>query len=111
MTIIHLVCPKCRNQDTRDETNLDASNEISCSACGFSELPTAFELPKDYETKSRQFVKIGIIVLAVIVFAFLGLSVIALAAFYVPIIIAVVIGVMLYRRWSEKNAGIKRPQK
>jgi hypothetical protein len=98
MTVIHLVCPKCRNPDAHEESDIDTSKEITCSACGFSELPTVFELAKRHETKSRQLTKIGIIIVAVIVFAFLGLSVIALAAFYVPIIIIAVIVLVLYRR-------------
>ena len=103
MTIIHLVCPKCRHLDVYDESNIDTSNPISCATCGFSELPTAFELPKNNEPKSKQFAKIGIIIIAVILFAFLGLSVIALATFFVPIIIAAVIVVVLYSRWKEKK--------
>lgn len=105
MTIIQLVCPKCRKQDVYDESNINISKEISCSACGFSELPTAFESPKNNEPKSRQFAKIGIILVAVVLFAFLGLSVIALAAFFVPIVIAAVVGIMLYRRWKGKEQG------
>ena len=99
------MCPKCSNQDRYEKSDLDLSKEITCSACGFSELPTAFELAKDHEKKSWQLAKIGIIVLVGIGFAFVGLSVIALAAFYAPIIVAVVIIVILYRRWKEKKAG------
>ena len=77
---------------------------IPCSACGFSELPTTFELANDDEKKIWQLTKITFIVLARIVFIFIGLSVIILAAFYAPIIIAVVIVVILYRRWKEKKA-------
>lgn len=107
MTIIHLVCPKCRNQDAYENSDLDVSKEITCSACGFSELPTGFELARAHEKKSWLFVKIAIIVLAGIAFSLVGLSVIALAAFYAPIIIAVVIAVILYRRWKERKPGIK----
>lgn len=66
-------------------------------------MPMAFELAKDSETKNWQFAKITIIVLAGIAFIFLGLSVITLAAFYAPIIIAVVILIVLYERWKEKK--------
>lgn len=103
MTIVRLVCPQCRNQDAHEKSDIDTSKEITCSVCGFSELPTAFELAKDTETKSRQFAKIGIIIVAVIIFAFIGLSVIALAAFYVPIIIVAIIIAVLYKRWKEKK--------
>ncbi|MGI0013161.1 MAG: hypothetical protein ACREBU_06940 [Nitrososphaera sp.] len=105
MTIIRLVCPQCRNQDAYEERNLDASKEITCSACGFSELPTTFELAKGYEKKSWLFAKIIIILLAGIAFSLVGFSVIALAAFFVPVIIAAVIFIILYRRWKEKKAS------
>lgn len=107
MTVINLVCPKCRNQGAYEERNIDTSKEIRCSACGFSELPTAFELPKGNETKSKLLLKIGLIILAGIAFTTVGLFVIALAAFFVPIIIAGVIVVLLYRRWKEKSSGQK----
>lgn len=104
MTFIHLVCPQCRNHDVYDVRNLDTSKEITCSACGFSELPTAFELAKGHEKTSWRVGKIAIIILAGIAFSLVGLSVIALAAFFVPIIIAAVISVILYTRWKEKKA-------
>ena len=103
----HLVCPKCRHEDAYDELNLDFSKEISCSACGFSELPTAFELAKKRESKSWFIVKIVIIVLAGIAFSLVGLSVIALSAFFVPIIIAVVILILVHRKWKEHDAKVK----
>lgn len=68
----------------------------------------AFELAKEYEKKSWQFAKIAIIVIVGIAFVLVGLSVIALAAFFVPIIIAAVVFIILYRRWKEKKAGIKK---
>ena len=102
MTIV-LVCPQCRNQNAYEERNLDTSKEITCSACGYSELPTSFELSKGNEKKSWLVVKIMIIILVGIVFAF-SWPFIALAAFYVPIIIAPVIVILLYRRWKEKQA-------
>jgi Zn ribbon nucleic-acid-binding protein len=102
MTFVHLICPQCRNQDEYDERNLDASKEIACSSCGFSELPTEFELAKDHESKSWQFVKFTIIGLALIAFIFFGLSTIALGAFFVPIIVAAVIVILAYRRCKEK---------
>ena len=105
MTFVHLICPQCRNQNDYEERNLDTSKEITCSACGFSELPTAFELAKDHGTKSWQAVKFAIIGLALIAFVFVGLPTIALAAFLVPIIVAAVIIVLAYRRWKEKKAN------
>lgn len=104
MTIVHLVCPKCKNQDAYETDDLDASKEITCTACGFSELFGAFELARKPESKSWQIVKIVIIVLAGIAFVLVGLSVIALSAFFVPIVIAVVIFVLLYGRWKQKKA-------
>lgn len=104
MTTVHLVCPQCRNQNEYEERNLDTSKKVTCSACGFSELPTAFELAKDHGTKSWQVAKIAIIILALTAFVFFGLSLIVLAAFYVPIIIVPVIVVLAYRRWKEKKA-------
>jgi Zn ribbon nucleic-acid-binding protein len=103
MAIVHLVCPKCRHQDAYEKNELDTSTEITCSRCGFSELPTGFELAKRYEKKSWQIAKIGIIILAGIAFVLVGLPVIALAAFFVPIIIAAVVFVILYRRWKQKS--------
>lgn len=103
MTIVHLVCPKCRKRDAYEERNLDTSKEITCTACGFSELPTAFELPKGDEKTSWGIVRIVIIILAGIGFVFVGLSLIVLAAFFVPIIIAAVIAILFYRRWKEKQ--------
>ena len=105
MTIVHLVCPQCRHQDAYEERNVDTSSEITCSACGFSELPTAFELAKEHGKKGWQIVKIIIIILVGIAFALIGLSVIALAAFYVPIIVAAVVLVLLYRRWKEAEVN------
>ncbi len=103
MTIVHLVCPQCKHQDAYEERNIDASTEITCSACGFSESPTSFELVKSREKKSWLIVKIMIIVLAGIGFSLVGLSVIALAAFFVPIVIVAVIVVLLYRRWKQSH--------
>ena len=108
LTFIHLVCPQCRHQDVYEERNLDASKEIACSACGFSGQPTTFELPKTNEKKSSQLTKIIIIILAGIAFVSVGLAVITLAAFFVPIIIAAVIFIVLYRRWKEKEAKTSR---
>ena len=110
MTIVHLVCPQCRHQDAYEERNVDTSSEITCSACGFSELPTAFELAKEHGKKDWQIIKVVIIILAGIAFALIGLSVIALAAFYVPIIIVAVVLVALYRKWKDAEArgsGVK----
>lgn len=103
MTIV-LVCPKCRNHDKYENNDLDASKEITCCACGFSELPTAFELAKSREKKSWQVAKIVIIIVAGIAFSLVGLFVIALAAFFVPIVIAAVIVVILYQRWKAKKS-------
>lgn len=105
--MIRLVCPQCRHQDAYEERNLDTYKEITCSGCGFSELPTAFELARGYEKKSWLITKIVIMVLAGIAFSLVGLSVISLAAFFVPIIIVAVIFVILYRRWKEKKASRK----
>lgn len=104
MTIVHLACPQCRNQNDYEEWNLDSSKEITCSACGFSELPTAFELARDHGTKSWQAIKFTIIGLGIIAFVFVGLPIIATAAFYVPVIIVAVIVILTYRRWKEKKA-------
>lgn len=103
LTIV-LVCPQCRNEQAYENSELDTSKEISCSACGFSDLPTAFELARKHEKKSWQITKIVIIVLVGIAFALVGLSIITLAAFYLPLILVPVIVVLLYRRWTEKQA-------
>lgn len=108
MDRVRLVCPQCRKQVGYDKSELDTSKELTCSACGFSELPTSFELAKDNETKSWQIAKISIIVIVGIAFVLVGLFVIALAAFFVPIIIVAVIFIMLYRRWKEKEMGTKK---
>src|SRR5438093_371949 len=101
MTIIHLVCPQCRNQNAYEEANIDVSNDITCSACGYSGLPTSFELPKGHPKTSWQIAKIVIITLVGIGFLFGGLTVLVSALFSPPIIIAVVIVIILYRRWKE----------
>lgn len=103
MDRVHLICPKCKKQEGYDKSELDISKELTCTACGFSELPTSFELAKDNETKSWQMAKISIIVIVGIAFVLVGIFVIALAAFFVPIIIVAVIFVMLYRRWGQRN--------
>jgi Zn ribbon nucleic-acid-binding protein len=103
MTLVHLVCPKCRNQDSYEKDNIDTSKEITCSACGFSDLPMSFELAKTQEKRSWQITKIGIMVIAGIAFVLVGLSVIVLAAFFVPVIIGAVILILLYGRWKDKK--------
>lgn len=73
-------------------------------------MPTAFELAKEHGKKDWQIIKVVIIILAGIAFALIGLSVIALAAFYVPIIIVAVVLVALYRKWKDAEArgsGVK----
>ena len=74
MTIINLVCPQCRNKNGYEERNIDTSKEITCSACGFSELPTKFELARGDERTTWQAWKIFIIVLVGIGFLFGGLN-------------------------------------
>lgn len=51
MDRVHLICPKCKKQEGYDKSELDISKELTCTACGFSELPTSFELAKDNETR------------------------------------------------------------
>lgn len=63
-----------------------------------------FELAISHEKKSWQIAKIVIIIVAGIAFGFVGLFVIALAAFFVPIVIAAVIVLLLYRRWKESDS-------
>ena len=104
MTIVRLVCPQCRNQDDYDERNLDTSKEVTCSSCGFSELPTSFEIAKDQGSKRWQITKLIIIGLALVAFALVGLSLIVTAAFYVPVIIVAVIVILACRRRKEKDA-------
>lgn len=67
-------------------------------------MPTAFELAKEHGNKEWQIVKVVIIILVGIAFALIGLSVIALAAFYVPIILVAVVLVALYKRWKDAEA-------
>lgn len=102
MTIV-LICPQCRNEKAYDNSELDTSKEIACSRCGFSGLPTSFELTKQDENKSWLFAKIVIIILIGIVFVFTWLYVITLAAFSL-IILVPVIAVLAYRSWKEKQA-------
>jgi len=105
MTSVNLVCPKCRHQDAYEKNELDTSTEITCSRCGFSELPMGFELAIGHEKKSWQIAKIVIIIVAGIAFGLVGLFVIALAAFFVPIVIAAVIVILLYNKWKESEAS------
>lgn len=101
MTIIHLFCPKCRNQQGYENNDIDTSKEITCSRCGFSDLPTGFELAKKHETKSWLIAKIVIIILAGIAFALTWPFLITLA---LPLTVAAVIVILLYTRWKEKQA-------
>jgi predicted nucleic-acid-binding Zn-ribbon protein len=100
---IYLNCPKCRFQIAYEKSELDTSMEITCSRCGYSELPTAFQSSQVQEKKSWQVAKIVIIVIVGIAFSLVGIFVIALAAFLVPVIIAAVIFVLLYQRWKARN--------
>ena len=105
ITMVDLVCPQCRQQRRYEERSIDTSSKITCSACGFSELPTGFELALRQEKKRWQITKIAIIILVGVLFVTVGLFVIALAAFYLPLIIAAVILVMIYQRWRERNVN------
>ena len=107
MTLIRLVCPNCSHMSGYENSDIDASNAIVCSACGFSELPTAFELAREPESIEKILVKVVLIMLAGIVFTLVGLSVIALAAFYVPIIVAAVIAIVVYRKWKSRPAQLR----
>lgn len=74
-------------------------------------MPTAFELAKEHGNKGWQITKVVIIILVGIAFALIGLSVIVLAAFYVPVIIVAVVIVALYKKWKDsevKGSGFKR---
>jgi hypothetical protein len=102
MTIL-LTCPKCNHEAVYEERNIDNSKEITCSVCGFSDLPTTYSLARNEENKSWQIVKIIIIILAGLAFVFVGLSIIVMAAFYVPIILVAVIIILLYSRWKENK--------
>lgn len=104
MTAISLVCPNCRNQETYENNDLDMSKEITCSACGFSELPTAFELPNRRESKNRLILKIVIIILAGIVFVSIGLSLIVMLVWAAPFLAAALIVAKMYQRTKNKNA-------
>lgn len=104
MAVIRLVCPNCSHQDNYENSDIDASEEIACSACGYSELPTGFMLARKAESREKILVKIILIILAGIVFSLIGLSVIAMAAFYLPLIVAAVIAVLAYRKWKSKSA-------
>lgn len=107
VTLIRLVCPNCRHPDVYENSDIDASNAIACSACGHSELPTAFELAREPESREKILVKVILIILAGIVFTLVGLSVIALAAFYVPVIVAAVIAIVVYRKWKSRPAQLR----
>jgi hypothetical protein len=102
--VIHLVCPQCRHDDAYEQGSIDFSKELICSACGFSGAPTSFELAKDRENKAWEAGKLVIILVVGIGFAFFGLSIIVSSVFYIPIIIAVVLPILWYRRWRKKNA-------
>ena len=109
MTIIRLECPQCKHQDAYDNENIDMSKEVACSGCGFSGLPTSFELPKSNEPKGWQITKIVLAALAGAVLLFFGIYVIAalaLAALFPPLILAPLIGIVLYRRWKAKKAKL-----
>jgi len=102
MTIL-LACPSCNHEAAYEEKNLDNLKEITCSVCGFSELPKAYRLAKNQENKGWEALKIIIIILSGIAFVFVGLSVIVLAAFFVPIVIFAVIVILLYQRRKERQ--------
>ena len=112
MTFVSLVCPNCRHRDVYEERNLEASSEISCPACGFSGLPTSYELAESQNKTTWDPGKLVIIVLAGIAFVFAWLWVITLAAFYAPIILVVAVVILLYRRRMGKKgerAGTPSP--
>ena len=80
------------------------SNEIACSSCGFSGIPTSFELARQQEKKSWQIAKVVIIALVGVLFATIGLSLIVMAAFYLPFIVVAVIIIYLYKKWKDSEA-------
>ncbi len=104
MTKIVLVCPGCRHEAAYEEASMDLANEITCSVCGFSDLPSAYELLTRKQMKQNELIRtIAIIVLAGIVFVLFGLSVIVMAALFVPIIIAAVVIILWYQRRSKQH--------
>jgi len=86
------------------ERSVDTSQEITCSSCGFSGLPTSFELASQREKKSWQVTKVVIIVLAGVLFATIGLSLIVMAAFYLPFILVAVVIIYLLKKWRDSEA-------
>jgi hypothetical protein len=106
MTSVILVCPKCQNQEAYDKAQFDLSKELTCSACGFSELPARFELAQREETKSWQVAKVAIIIVAGIVFVTVGLYIIIMLVWIAPILFAALIIYELYKK--SKNTTIIR---
>ncbi|HEY7733627.1 MAG TPA: hypothetical protein VIB07_02425 [Nitrososphaera sp.] len=103
MTDIELVCPKCRNKAGYFRNDLNPSEDITCSRCGFAEVPTGFELAKEPEKKTRLLLKIAVIVLAGIVFVSIGLSLIIMAVWIAPFLVAALIFYKFYQRQTKSK--------
>ena len=96
--MVSLVCPQCRNKNEYQD-DIDASKEIACTACGYSDVPTKFELGQRQESGKNQVEKILAIVLVGIgLLTGELLAGLILVAFLAPILIPVMLFVIFKRR-------------
>ena len=104
MTGVRLVCPSCGHETAHEKNELDACGTILCSNCGFSELPTGFELAKENEGKGMEILKIVLIILAGIFFVMVGLYLIIMRVWIAPIFFAALIIFKVYKRSRNRVA-------
>jgi hypothetical protein len=98
-----LECPKCGHEAAYQKEAIDNCSALTCSECGFDDVPTGFTLVTKNETKSTQFLKMALIIAAGFFFVTIGLYMIIMLVWIAPFLLAALIFYKQYQRWKHRG--------